>query len=193
MTDDPAERHAQLQATLEAAGAVCGAAEAHGTLCSLICLYGGGAMRPWVAEMSQAAEYDASLTQERIQTLQLIAGETMEQLQDPEFSFMPLLPGDNETISLRASALAHWAQGFLHGLGGVDPKLAAHLETEPLSELLNDLIEITHAVSDADEDAEADEEAYAELVEFLRVAAQLFYLEFAAARGDRHEAPDSIQ
>jgi len=191
MTDQPDPAHERLQEALSAAGATADAAEAHGTLCSLVCLHGSRAGAPWVESLFGKEPVPADARR----TLLELAGETAAELEDPSFGFAPLLPGDGAPMAERAAAMAHWTQGFLHGFGeaGSRPALAERLRQEPLAELLSDLSEITRATADEEEGAEGDEEAWAEIVEYLRVAVQLFYLELAAIRGDRHEAPPGLQ
>jgi len=191
MSDPATPAHTRLQEALSAAGATAEAAEAHGTLCSLVCLHGSRAGAVWIESLF-GKEPDAA---DARRALLELAGETVAELEDPSFPFMPLLPGDGSPMSERASAMAHWTQGFLHGFGeaGGRPALAERLRQEPLAELLADLSEITKATADEEEGLEGDEEAWAELVEYLRVAVQLFYLELAAIRGDRHEAPAGLQ
>ena len=46
------------------------------------------------------------------------------------------------------------------------------------------MLQITRAAADEDEDPEESEAAYSELVEYVRVAAQLFYEELAELRHD---------
>jgi hypothetical protein len=101
---------------------------------------------------------------------------------------MPLLPEEVRPAAERAAALAHWCEGFLHGLvSGPHPEpLRARLATEPLSELIRDMLELTRAAADDDGDDESNEEAYVELVEYIRVAAQLAFEELAEFRA--HDA-----
>ncbi|WP_405223597.1 UPF0149 family protein [Lentisalinibacter sediminis] len=195
MPNHPNAIHTRLDETLSAAGATCDAPEAHGTLCSLVCLHGSHAGPRWVASLFG----DEPVPADTRRALLGIASETAAELEDPSFRFAPLLPGDRAPMGERAGAMAHWTQGFLHGFGeaGSRPALADRLRQEPLAELLSDLSEMTRATAgeaeDAEEGVEGDEEAWAELVEYLRVAVQLFYLELAAFRGDRHEAPSGLQ
>src|SRR6056297_281579 len=195
MPDHPNPIHTRLQEALSAAGATCDAPEAHGNLCSLVCLHGSRAGPRWIASLFGNEPVPAVARRALLD----IANDTAAELEDPSFRFVPLLPGDRAPISERAGAMAHWTQGFLHGFGeaGSRPALAERLGQEPLAELLSDLSEITRATSGEaegpEEGAEGDEEAWAELVEYLRVAVQLFFLELAAIRGDRHEAPSGLQ
>jgi uncharacterized protein YgfB (UPF0149 family) len=199
MPDHPHAIHTRLHETLSAAGATCDAPEAHGTLCSLVCLHGSRAGPRWITSLFGKEPVPADVRRALLD----IASETAAELEDPAFRFAPLLPGDRSPMGERAGAMAHWTQGFLHGFGeaGSRPALAERLGQEPLAELLSDLSEITRATAGeadgaeegAEDGADGDEEAWAELVEYLRVAVQLFYLELASIRGDRHEAPSGLQ
>ena len=191
MPDHPNPIHTRLQEALSAAGATCDAPEAHGNLCSLVCLHGSRAGPAWIETLFGRQPVAADTRHALLE----FAAETAAELEDPSFPFVPLLPGDGTRMTERACAMAHWAQGFLHGFGeaGSRPALAERLRQEPLAELLADLGEITKAAAGDEEGIEGDEEAWAELVEYLRVAVQLFYLELAAIRGDRHEAPAGLQ
>jgi uncharacterized protein YgfB (UPF0149 family) len=72
----------------------------------------------------------------------------------------------------------------LHGLVSADhaDALKERLSTEPLADIIKDMLQITRAVAADDSNEGADEEAYVELVEYLRVAAQLTYEELAEIR-----------
>jgi uncharacterized protein YgfB (UPF0149 family) len=51
-----------------------------------------------------------------------------------------------------------------------------------LADIIRDMLQITRAATDDDSEAESDEEAYFELVEYVRVAAQLAFEELADLR-----------
>ena len=56
------------------------------------------------------------------------------------------------------------------------------LAAEPLADIIKDMLQITRATVDDGSDDETTESAYTELVEYLRVAAQLTYEELAEFR-----------
>ena len=60
--------------------------------------------------------------------------------------------------------------------------LKERLAAEPLADIIGDMLQITRASVDAESDAETNEAAYAEIVEYMRVAAQLAYEELADLR-----------
>jgi len=114
---------------------------------------------------------------------------TFWQLSERLSEFAPLLPNDDDDVGTRTAALAHWCEGFLHGLvsakhgDGLKERLAA----EPLSDIIKDMLQITRAGLDEESDQEENESAYVELVEYLRVAAQLCYEELADIRNPKSD------
>ena len=88
--------------------------------------------------------------------------------------------------------MAQWCEGFLHGLVSEKhgDELKARLAAEPLADIIKDMLQITRAT--AGDDGEEDiENAYADLVEYLRVAAQLTYEELAEFRPSAEDSlPD---
>jgi uncharacterized protein YgfB (UPF0149 family) len=91
-------------------------------------------------------------------------------------SFTPLLPDDDEDLSQRVRALSAWCEGFLFGLASGPPLNMKQCSPE-LKEIVRDFTEFTHAGVSDEEDTEIEETAYAELVEYIRVGAQLIYME----------------
>jgi hypothetical protein len=87
--------------------------------------------------------------------------------------------------------MAQWCEGFLHGLvmRADSEQLKKRLASEPLSDIIRDLLEISRAAVDAAADEETNEAAYTELLEYLRVAAQLVYEELAEFRRPARPAP----
>jgi uncharacterized protein YgfB (UPF0149 family) len=95
---------------------------------------------------------------------------TAVSLQDDEFDFAPLLPDDDCDIVLRTAALAAWCQGFLAGYAQASAAEPASLAADS-NEILRDLAIIAQAEVDEDAEEEESENSYAELVEYIRVAA----------------------
>ena len=80
--------------------------------------------------------------------------------------------------------MARWCEGFLHGLVSSrhGDALRDRLAREPLADIIRDMLQITRAEVGDDSDEETNENAYVELVEYLRVAAQLAYEELSELR-----------
>lgn len=91
------------------------------------------------------------------------------ELEASELSFRPMLPMDERPLEERTRCLAHWCSGFLSGFGAGEPTIAPGETTEAV----HLLEQIARATTEAEADTEAEESAYAELVEFVRVAVLL--------------------
>ena len=109
---------------------------------------------------------------------------TFWQLTERLSEFMPLVPDDETDAAARTEAMAHWCEGFLHGLVSADhaQELKERLGAEPLSDIIKDMLLITQAGIDEESDDESNEAAYAEIIEYIRVAAQLAYEELSDLR-----------
>jgi hypothetical protein len=166
---------------LSQAGALGDAAELHGQLCGLACLLGAGAAPPWVAEALADCHGDAGARDSAAQALDAIAAETLAALDSGDMSLALLLPDDDAPVDVRAGELGAWCQGFMHGLsrGAAPPD---SLATGVTGEIIRDFSEISRATLGADETLTEAEEAYAELVEFVRVSAQLVFEELQGQR-----------
>jgi uncharacterized protein YgfB (UPF0149 family) len=108
-------------------------------------------------------------------------GATAAALIQPDMEFELLLPGDEQPIEVRTTALAQWCQGFLYGLGAGGITDVTDLPGDA-GEVVRDFAEISRAGVDATQEEESNEAAYAELVEFVRVGVQLLFEELAALR-----------
>lgn len=154
------------------------AAEIHGALCGLFCTVNGLNAPFWLDNTltntpeEDAYTVDALASESRSLLTQLFNG-TEKQLAGEDFDFQLFLPDDNSGLYARVEALSNWCQGFLFGLsqGGLtDPD---GLPGE-LSEIVKDIVEISRAESYELDDDTQDEKDFMELVEFVRVAIQLF-------------------
>ncbi len=175
----------EMQAALEAAGCRWGASEAHGTLLGLACVDAHTPVARWVGEIDRASEAPEGAAHRAMSDL----GErALAPLRGGEFEFSPLLPDDDAGLIDRTGALAQWCQGFLYGLAltGFDPKRDG---TGDVPEVLADMAEITRAQFGDDQSLEEGEAAYAELVEFVRVAVQLVYYELATSGSQKGVQP----
>jgi len=179
-----------LARQLRAAGVDAEAAEVHGEFCGRACLRGVAAIRSWQQALLPDADTANVPVSECNRSLEILAADSLLKLEAGDLQFNLLLPGDDESLQHRAVALADWCQGFMHGLvegGAADQGYAADLLDEALpDEILDDFSEITKAGAAQDEGEEA-EQAFAELVEYVRVSAQLIYDELAVLRA----TPDS--
>ena len=180
-----------LNDALRRCGASWDAAQAHGLLSSRLAVNGVDAGLEWLQQVLEGTNESDALRAECAGLLNTLFQETLRQLAERLSGFEPLLPDDSDSASLRAAALAHWCEGFLHGLVSVDhgEALKEKLAKEPLADIIRDMLQLTRAAVDDASDDEANEAAYAEIVEYVRVAAQLAYEELAEFRGPSGGGP----
>lgn len=173
-----------LDAALRRCGAVWDAAQSHGLLSGRLAVAGAQAGPDWLGRVLEGTDPDDALRGDCEELLGAVFESTHRQLEERLSGFEPLLPGDGDSAAVRAGALGHWCEGFLHGLvsGERDEVLKSRLSAEPLAGIIRDMLQMTRATVDEGSEAESDEAAYAELVEYLRVAAQLAYEELVDYR-----------
>jgi uncharacterized protein YgfB (UPF0149 family) len=166
----------ELHGVLARHRAVAGAAEAHGVLAGALCAM-HCSFDDWVSEILPEGRADDAGELR----LRALFETTRGSLGDGEFTFMPLLPADEASIDARTEALGEWCRGFLYGLGSACLPESATGQA-PVTEVLRDLAQISHAGVDPHDDMEESEQAYAELVEYVRVGVQLLHGELAPLR-----------
>jgi len=190
--------HDQLDAALRRCGATWDAAQTHGLLSGRLAIAGPEAGFEWLSQVLEGTDAADALRNECEILLSNVFEATYRQLSERQSEFGPLLPDDDDPVAARAAALAHWCEGFLHGLVSSEHEVALkkRLSAEPLADIIKDMLQITRAVAEDDNEVEAGDEAYVELVEYLRVATQLAYEELAEFRhkpADDTEAVDESE
>lgn len=108
-------------------------------------------------------------------TLEELFATSRVQLGDDEFQLALWLPADEESLEDRTEALAQWCNGFLASIGAGDDQQRLETLSGEAAEALADLQEIALAEIGADgepdeSDPEEEEGAFAEIVEYIRVA-----------------------
>jgi yecA family protein len=192
MTDHSID-HDEIDSALKRCGSSWNAAQVHGLLCSRLAVAGTEGARRWFEQVLDETDPNNALRTECEQMLDSLCAATWRQLVERQSEFALLLPGDEDTADLRAESMAQWCEGYLHGLVAEkhSDALKEKLAAEPLADIIKDMLQITRAATDDDDDEEGVENAYAELVEYLRVAAQLVYEELAEFRSPVEDiAPD---
>lgn len=174
----------ELEVALRRCGSTWEAAQVHGMLCSRLATAGPAAGQDWMLHVLDGVEANSDMRAECETMLESLFGSSYQQLSERQSAFMPMLPDEFTPAEVRALALGQWCEGFLHGLvsGQSDDRIREKLASEPLAELIKDLLQISRAAVDDDDEGEETETAYTELVEYVRVAAQLAYEELADIR-----------
>jgi len=176
--------HDALENALRRCGSTWDAAQTHGLLSGRLAIAGADSGFDWLSQVLEGTDPANAMRTDCENMLGALFESTYRQLAERLSEFAPLLPDEDDSTAARATALAHWCEGFLHGLvaGEHGDDLRERLKAEPLSDIIRDMLQITRAAVDEDCDEESDEAAYIELVEYVRVAAQLAYEELAELR-----------
>ena len=168
-------------------------AECHGSLCGLLCASDAVKGAAWVNQVlsgrldfpaAEAPPLQAGARGEEHALLLILYKETAGQLDDPEYGFSLLLPDDSVPLAQRAESLSRWCQGFLAGLGlgGVQDQSKLPGDSH---EVMRDFVEISRLGHGEDDATNEDETAFAEIVEYVRMAVLLVYEELRPLRTAR--------
>lgn len=179
-----------LEESLHRCGASWDAAQTHGLLTGRLAIAGVPAGPEWLLQVLEGVDENNALRKECQKHLDTLYQSTFWQLSERLSEFEPLLPSDEDDVAVRTVALARWCEGFLHGLVSArhSAVLKERLGSEPLSDIIKDILQMTRAGLDEESDEEENDSAYTELIEYLRVAAQLCYEELADIRNARSES-----
>jgi len=174
----PAMTFNELTKLLEVEGFEETAAELHGIICGRLAggerLHGDKLRNALLASLHSEEE----LIDNALPSLSRLYQQSLAGLTDPGFAFKPLLPGEETPLAERVEAMAQWTQGFLDGLA--DSGLSGEtLFSDDAANALGDIAAIAQAGFDGDGENE-DEVDFAELEEYLRVAAILIFSELAS-------------
>ena len=183
----------ELSAALQRLRTVCSASELHGVLTGL--LAGGARLnrQALTKALESHSEADQAFDNEIIASLWQLQLQTLEDLQASELIFSPLLPDDEAALVTRVQALADWCQGFLVGFGTAVRPNDTRLHEESVKETLEDIVNVANVDAAAEENDDADEGAYAELFEFVRMAAIHLFEELAPDEAPHAATVDGIQ
>jgi yecA family protein len=179
-----------LEDSLKSCGASWDAAQTHGLLSGRLAVAGVAAGPDWMLQVLEGTDEGTAFRTECQTHLDTLYQSTFWQLSERLSEFAPLLPADEDAVDIRVAAIAHWCEGFLHGLVSAKhgDALKNRLAAEPLSDIIKDMLQITRAGLDEEPDGEESESAYFELVEYIRVAAQLCYEELADVRDPKKQS-----
>ena len=181
--------HYVLEDALRQCGSNWDASQTHGLLSGRLAIAGSDSGFDWLSQVLEGTEQADTIRDECESMLGQLFEVTYRQLTERQSGFEPLLPSEDDCTAVRATALAHWCEGFLHGLVAAHngDELKTRLAAEPLADIIRDMLQITRASADEDDNTESDDSAYTELVEYVRVAAQLVYEELADLRHPTRE------
>ncbi|WP_253450788.1 UPF0149 family protein [Natronospira proteinivora] len=169
--------HNEFARILKQAEALSEAAESHGTLTGLLAAAPEGDWRQqWLALCLQGGDQQGTvpLSANARPLFDQAYDTTQASLADLRMSFEPLLPGDDSPMAERVHALGQWCQGFLYGFSVARP--GGHEGLPPqVKEVLDDMTRLAQVEAPDSQGDEGDESALTEIVEYVRVAAQLVH------------------
>jgi uncharacterized protein YgfB (UPF0149 family) len=159
-------------------------AELHGSLCGFVCA--GGVPEPgrWLEQLCIDTEGLAATSQQDLESLRRA---TLSLLDDADLRFAPLLPPDEVPMDQRFEALGQWCGAFLGGFGLTGVGYREGLGDEA-RDALRDLERIGQFGYEAGE-VEEDENAFAEILEYVRMAVLMLHQDAARA----HAPPDATR
>ena len=151
------------QGNLEAADL----SECHGVACGLLCRVPDASLDALVGLLGMLQLVDKPGTGLNM-SLEELLDASRAQLADEDMGLALWLPDDSEILEERTMALAQWCSGFVAGLSHDDESMDAM--SEEAVEAMEDLQQISVAEVVDTEESEEDENAFAEIVEYIRIA-----------------------
>lgn len=159
--------------------------ELHGLLSGVACT--GLKIRPDSLINLSLKHLDADSCSDRNRAAILTMHEMIErEMFSSDSRYAVFLPDDELELTQRLRCLTAWCQGFLVGFGTATAQQQVSRFSPETEEALKDIVNIANMADDSAsedgvaDDAEADEEAYAQIVEYLKVAVLLMSSEFLA-------------
>lgn len=173
---------------LRDAGALSDPAESHGTLVGMLAADPGeDCCQRWIAltlhGTDQPEGNGRAVPAELRPRLDSVYAATERSLADLQMGFEPLLPEDEADLRTQAEAMGSWCQGFLYGFTLIRRGGGKALPPQ-VQEVLEDLQRMAEVETPDASGDEQDHEALVELVEYIRVAAQLVHDELRLAASD---------
>lgn len=179
---------ADLTALALAAANELSVAELHGAVCALAACEGDAApgSPTLLGDLVALLGVDALTDQAALQTF---VDATVDDLQQEDMSFAPLLPGDDAPLPERLEALGDWCGSFLAGLAaGLARRGAGSLDDCPdqVREIVRDFAAIAQVdPQTAEAGGDAAEADFVEIEEFVKVGTLLI------SSSLEHETDDS--
>ena len=159
--------------------------EYHGKICAYLCCDNASAEDLLPEEINADGSSLSSETMKLKTVFLSLIAETLEQLNDAEMSFYPLLSPDSKSLTDRTLSLSSWCRGFIDGFGHVIAQKNIsndHIEQDIIGEIIEDFSQISKLSTASVMNEDGEELAYMEVVEYVRVGAQLIFEEMKVAK-----------
>ena len=169
--------HDRISAVLASLRLGVNASDLHGSLTGYLCAGGRAGADDWLDRL-ELSPADARAARDDTLAALLIAG--LAQFSDEPAHVEPLLPAASAALVVRTDALVEWCRGFLGGFGLVGSTLHARL-SDDANEILADFGTIATSCLEVEGGA-SDEQAFADVLDFVRVAVARLHRETGESR-----------
>jgi uncharacterized protein YgfB (UPF0149 family) len=169
--------HDHLSTVLSTLRLGVNASDLHGSLTGYLCAGGRLGSDDWLDRL-ELSPTDAQAA--RDDTLAALLLAALAQFDHEPARVEPLLPGAGVPLALRADALVEWCRGFLGGFGLVGSTLHARM-SDDAGEILADFGTIATSRLEVEGGA-SDEQAFADVLDFVRVAVARLHRETGESR-----------
>jgi len=169
--------HERMSIVLAALRLGVNASDLHGSLSGYLCAGGRVGTDDWLDRLELSP---ADVATARDETLAAFLAAALAQFADDPAQVEPLLPVASSPLVGRAEALVEWCRGFLGGFGLVGSTLHARL-SDDASEILADFGTIATSRLEVEGGA-SDEQAFADVLDFVRVAVARLHRESGESR-----------
>lgn len=177
-------------------GAISSAAELQGMLCGKVC--GSGLAEQelpddWMLEMQRFMDMEfLQLSSDQAALIVELYELTLQNLDDSDFRFRPLLPGEGASMQRRSEELAAWCRGYLHGIGTSGLQATDQLSAD-VADAIRDMAKISQVEIDPEEtNQEKLETDWEGLVEYVKVAVLNVREELRIRKPDSDESDSMV-
>jgi len=158
--------------------------ELQGMLCGQLCGGREFSEREWQRETLEFMDLEeVQLDQEQATLVAQLYKVTLKLLEDMNFGFYPLLPGEESSMRRRTEELGDWCKGFLYGLGVSGLNGEAEIAPD-VADALRDMAQISLVSADEEDEVEKNEVYWQELCEYVKVAVLTVYTELTHNKND---------
>ncbi len=168
------DRYIQVESSLVQSALEISASEVHGTIVGAIANHMKSGHTPDLLRLIEPnADSNDGRYAQLSETLYELYRDNSTHLIEAKEAFSLLMPDDDESIEVRAEALASWSRGYILGLLYNE---AFSIDQLPDNgpEIVRDIMQIAEAQAGADSEREEDW-ALAELEEYIKVGCQLVF------------------
>ncbi|HAY45725.1 MAG TPA: hypothetical protein DCY55_05520 [Gammaproteobacteria bacterium] len=188
MTQDNIPEYQQVADAISLCGSELNPSEWQGLILGSICFHLKTGTEPKLRELMFGARNNSEEIQPLMELTYSAYRAIMEELLSAEDILELMVPDDEESIEYRTESVAAWCQGYTLGLLQKE-KFSIDQLPPDAAEFTRDVMDISQA--SLGEDGQENERALMEVVEFLRVGAQLSFELIYAEQA--HPAPPSVQ